>query len=293
MSIRITNAVWKRARQKKSGALVVLLAIADYANEDNIAYPAVATLARKARMSVRNVQRWLRILEQDGELNVLRNKGRRGVNIYKLCLPSGIPDEGDTHVTNDIGGVNPATHVSSSGDARVTQSVNQSSIQPTPVVPKGGDADFWIETCFKCFGQSVHSVRQYVLRALSVAIPALTKSNADSLVQFYRAEPLDSKEAPYSSRRHSPERLILDLPRQLALAVQAHPPAKPKEERAYTIKDVQEYLTRTYPGCYLPPSLDALENGTWEHIKWEIYDAMSKQSQNAEITKKNANEQRL
>ena len=54
MSIHVTKAVWDYSKQQKSGALVVLLAIADYANERGMAWPAVSTLARKARMSTRN-----------------------------------------------------------------------------------------------------------------------------------------------------------------------------------------------------------------------------------------------
>jgi Helix-turn-helix domain len=274
MSIRLINAVWKHSRQQKSGALVILLAIADYANDDGIAYPAVSTLARKARMSTRNAQRWVRTLERDGELTVLKNQGRRGVNIYRICLPSGNPDKGDAHVTTDTCGANSVTQVSSTSDSGAIQSINKSSVETTPVVPKGEDADFWTKTCFNCFEQPLHPVRPYVLRALSAAIPALNKNYAASLLEFYRTEPLHSKEPPYTSRRHSPERLILDLPRQLALAVQTCPPAPPPKRHNFTVNDVHEYLSTKYPGCYLPRSLDDLDHPSWRHIRAEVYDAM-------------------
>ncbi len=190
ISIKLTSAVWKHSKQK-SGALLVLLALADYANEDGIAWPAVSTLARKARMSSRNVQRWLSTLQRDGELKVLRNQGRRGVNIYQISVPQADLEKGDARSTGDIRGV-----------------------------PKGNDIDFWINVSFRCFEQPVHPVPAHVLRALSFAIPTLDKTLADSLVDFYQSEPLRSKQPPYSSRRHSPERLMLDLPRQLALAAQ-------------------------------------------------------------------------
>jgi len=220
MSIQLTSAVWKHSRQQKSGALVVLLAIADYANTDGIAWPAVATLARKARMSKRNVQRWLSTLQRDGELKVLPNEGRRGVNIYRICLPVACAEKGDAHATNGTGVARSVTPASTTNDANVIQNISESSIQSFPLVPKGDDIDFWIKVSFRCFEQPVHPVRAHVLRALSVAIPALNKNRANSLIDFYQIEPLDSKEPPYSSRRHSPERLILDLPRQLALAAQ-------------------------------------------------------------------------
>jgi hypothetical protein len=274
MSIPLTSAVWKRSKQKKSGALLVLLAIADYANERGIAWPAVSTLARKARMSTRNVQRWLRCLERDGELRVRRNQGRCGANIYEIYLPVGNPAEGDTHVTGDTCGAKLVTQLSSTTDAGVIQSVSESSIQKTPVVPTGDDVDFWIKTCFRCFEQPVRALRSHVLRALCAAIPALNKSNAESLVEFYQTGRLDSKEPPYSSRRHSPERLILDLPRQLALAVQICPPTEAPKKPAFTIEEVRAYLSETYPGCNLPHSLDDLDAPWCQDIKREVEDAM-------------------
>lgn len=220
MSIPATKAVWDHSKQQKSGALVVLLAIADYANEGGIAWPAVSTLARKTRMSKRNVQRWLKALQADGELKMFRNKGRHGANLYKISLPLSERDTGVIHRTNDTSVARYVTPASSTNDAGVTQSINESSICKTPIVPKGDDKDFWIKVCFKCFQQPVRPVPAHILRALSVAIPAINKNHADSLIDFYQSEPLYSKQPPYSSRRHSPERLILDLPRQLALAAE-------------------------------------------------------------------------
>ena len=280
MSIHLSNTVWKYSRQQKSGALVVLLAIADYANADGIAWPAVPTLARKVRMSKRNVQRWLSSLQRDGELKVLRNEGRRGVNIYQICLPLDNAKRSDADGTCDGGVARPVTRVSSTNAASVIQSISESSIQPTPIVPKGDDIDFWINISFNCFEEPVHPVRPHVLRALSVAIPALDKNYADSLVEFYQEEPLDSKEPPYSSRRHSPERLIPDLPRQIALAVQTCPPTPPPQKHDFTIEDVHAYLTGKYPGCNLPNSLDELDGSLWQHIQWEVYDAMRSRNQN-------------
>src|SRR5881296_2267397 len=111
MSIQLSRAVWEYSRQKKSGALVVLLAIADYVNDDGIAWPAVQTLARKARMSKRNVQRWLKILQADGELKILRNHGRHGSNLYKICLPLVGRNTGVIHETTDTGGATCVTPV--------------------------------------------------------------------------------------------------------------------------------------------------------------------------------------
>jgi hypothetical protein len=286
MSIEATSAVWRYSRQK-SGNLLVLLALADYTNNDGIAWPAVSTLALKARMSKRNAQRCVRALEKAGELQICQNQGRKGSNIYRILLRNLRPNSPEANNVHDAAVAKAMSPASSKGDTSVTESVNKSLIEPSPVVPDGDETEFWITVCFRCFEQPVHRVRPHVLRALSFSIAALNKDHADCLIEFYQTESLDSKEQPYSSRRHSPERLILDLPRQLALSIKACPPARPPKKYNFTIQDVHDYLNAEYPGCYLPASLDALEDGTWEHIRSEICDAMSKRNQNAEITKKN------
>lgn len=278
MSIRISRLVWEHSRQNKSGALVVLLAIADYANEDGIAWPAVGTLARKTRMSKRNVQRWLKTLERDGELKVFRNEGRHGSNVYKICLPvadnyiSVVHDRSDTDVATRM------TPTSSRNDASVTQFTKESLVESSPIIPKG-EEDFWIKVSFSCFRQAVHPLRPYILRALCRATGSLNKHHAPSLIEFYQTEPLASKEHPYSSRRRSPERLLLDLARQLALAIRTCPPPPPPSKPEFSIREVREYLTERYSGYPLPASLEELESSAWEYIRPEIYRGMRDRKQ--------------
>lgn len=87
MSIKILTSVWKYS-QHAGGELLVLAAIADYANDEGRAYPAVATLAAKCRMKPRNCQYILRSLERSGELSILANEGPKGVNVYRINLNS-------------------------------------------------------------------------------------------------------------------------------------------------------------------------------------------------------------
>jgi hypothetical protein len=76
VSIEVLSAVWKRSTQEGK-CLLVLLALADNADEDRwLAWPSVATLAKKARMSERSVQRALRSLEDAGEIVLVREGGR-------------------------------------------------------------------------------------------------------------------------------------------------------------------------------------------------------------------------
>ena len=81
MSIRVMSRVWDESEQKGS-ALLLLLAIADYAHDDGGgAYPGVDTLAKKTRLSVRQTQRVIQQLADSGELEIQRSAGPRGVNI--------------------------------------------------------------------------------------------------------------------------------------------------------------------------------------------------------------------
>ena len=87
------------------------------------------------------------------------------------------------------------------------------------------------------------------------AIPFLEKKDAASLIKFYQLEPIDSKEKPFNSRKHLPERLLLHLPEQLALAVQTFPPPPPKKEEPPRWR---EFFRWKNPECYLPKSFDVL-----------------------------------
>jgi len=85
MSIEIMTRVWANSKQKGS-ALLLMVSIADYANERGVAYPSIETLARKVRMSERNVQLLLRKLEEAGEIAIKPNAGPAGCNLYRIIL---------------------------------------------------------------------------------------------------------------------------------------------------------------------------------------------------------------
>ena len=278
MSIEASNAVWKYSRQK-SGPLLVLLALADYINTEGNAWPAVSTLAHKTRMSKRNAQRCLRTLVKAGELEIQKNQGRRGSNIYRIRLLNNESNSCDAHVTGDAGVAKAVSSASPTGDISVAQSVSEPKKERTPIVPKGDDVDFWIEVCFKCFGQAIRSVHPHNRRAILMSLPHLKKEHADSLVSFYRSEPVESRKPLYSSRRHSPEGLMRDLPRQLAFAVEACPPPPPPKEYPFTLDDVCQYLREKYGDCRLPRSLEELDTVLWGSARREIYEAMRRKKE--------------
>lgn len=128
MAIRWTEEVWGLGRHG-GGKLLVLLALADFANNDGEAWPSIDSLAEKVRLSPRHVQRLLRELEEDGEIEAVGGHaaGRSNTTTYRFLLPKG--DAGVTvsaasaereKVTSATEKVTPA---SEKGDARVTRSV--------------------------------------------------------------------------------------------------------------------------------------------------------------------------
>lgn len=85
MSVRTMARVWEGS-QHAGTDLLMLLAIADFSDDDGRAFPAVATLATKCRMKMRNCQYILRSLEKSGELSILENQGPHGANLYRINL---------------------------------------------------------------------------------------------------------------------------------------------------------------------------------------------------------------
>lgn len=94
MSVRVMNRVWECSRAKGSG-LLVLLAIADYANDRYAekAWPGLDAIAQKARCTTRRAQQLLKELAEMGELEVDIQAGPRGCNVYRVkCFHHGRND---------------------------------------------------------------------------------------------------------------------------------------------------------------------------------------------------------
>jgi hypothetical protein len=85
VSVRTTATVWDYSQQ--SGPhLLLMLAIADFSDDEGRSFPAVATLAQKCRMKPRNAQTLLAALKASGELEVNEGEGPRGTNLFRIRL---------------------------------------------------------------------------------------------------------------------------------------------------------------------------------------------------------------
>lgn len=74
VSVRVLSWVWDHSQAAGNDRLV-LLAIADNANDEGTCWPGVALLAHKTRLHPRTVQRCIASLRKMGELGVEFNKG--------------------------------------------------------------------------------------------------------------------------------------------------------------------------------------------------------------------------
>src|SRR5919202_261873 len=106
MATKITTEVWQYS-QAKGSALLLLLALADFADSDHgQCWPAVKRLAFLIRMSERNTQYLLRKLAADGHIAIHLRASPRKTNLYRVlrpwCKDCAVPTtEGATGRTRD------------------------------------------------------------------------------------------------------------------------------------------------------------------------------------------------
>jgi len=121
MSIRVMTKVWEHSRMKGS-ALLLLLAISDFADDEGIAFPGTYTLSKKIRMSERQVIRLRQILYDSGELEYVSGGNGKG-------------DKLSVRVTTKVSkGDKSDTKGDKSGTQRVTPMSPEPSLDP-PIEP--------------------------------------------------------------------------------------------------------------------------------------------------------------
>lgn len=106
------------------------LAIADFTNDKGFAWPAIPTLAKKARLSPRQVKRALDRLQRLGELTVSKKTGPHGVNRYRILLGDKLSPSQDQVVTSVTRGSDICDQKQGrGGDTHVTQSVRREPLK--------------------------------------------------------------------------------------------------------------------------------------------------------------------
>jgi len=88
MSVKVMSRVWESTNYQDSSTMLVLLSLADWADDTGLCWPSVPRLAKKARMSERNARYVLKRLETDGVIRIDEQRGRNHTNRYKINLQS-------------------------------------------------------------------------------------------------------------------------------------------------------------------------------------------------------------
>lgn len=144
MSLESLLDTWKRSKLKSSRLLLVL-ALADAADDEGWSSPKVDWLAQRARVQPRQAQRILRDLEADGTLELRPGRGRGRTSSYRLRLDPQAqnpqPEQGVTHATFSPGkgGIHD-THSPEKGGADDTHSSGKGVVHAT-FSPKKGDTN--------------------------------------------------------------------------------------------------------------------------------------------------------
>lgn len=79
------TAVWELAPYSEN-KLIVLLALADWSNDNGYCWPSMQALADKARIDIRSARRIIRSLQNDDLLSVVEGGGRAKQNHYQINL---------------------------------------------------------------------------------------------------------------------------------------------------------------------------------------------------------------
>lgn len=97
MSIRIMTQVWA-ADLDSATQKIVLLALADNANDEGWCWPAIGTIAKKCSLSDRTVQDQIAILSTK-KLLTIKAGGGRVTNQYQITISANSPSEGCAKIT--------------------------------------------------------------------------------------------------------------------------------------------------------------------------------------------------
>lgn len=141
MSVRALSLVWEKCEASGS-ELLVMLALADWADDHGYAFPSYEKLAQRARISIRSAMRIVSAFEKRGELERIRKghktpqpghrPGKTGLqprNLYRLtCMPA-VAESSDTRGTSF------RTDAAVSSVARVTSFKPRRSVTPDTALP--------------------------------------------------------------------------------------------------------------------------------------------------------------
>lgn len=103
MSIKVMSQVWENETLSATDK-IVLLSLADHADDEGICYPSISRLVKRTGLTERTVQNATQRLKQRGFLRVELNAGRRGANLYHInATPAADAPPQQMHPAADTG----------------------------------------------------------------------------------------------------------------------------------------------------------------------------------------------
>jgi len=99
MSIKVTQKVWRAADRLRGNDMLLLLALADYANDHGECWPSVRTLAARMGLCERTIYKLISRAVRAGYITVVSGGGKGRSNRYRLMLEV-IAGEHEAQATN-------------------------------------------------------------------------------------------------------------------------------------------------------------------------------------------------
>jgi len=131
MSVHVQSWVWDNSPYT-GAALLIHVALSEWANDEGICWPSQATIAKRARCTDRYVRDTIKKMQRDGLLEIVKASNGYGSHVYRLVFQSSAPRNSATRPRNrtsgDPGNPPPKNH-------HRTTSKNQKG-----VCPKCGEA---------------------------------------------------------------------------------------------------------------------------------------------------------
>jgi hypothetical protein len=263
MSFEAIESVYAHSRTTGSTRLI-LTYLAHRSNKDRggLSWPAVATIARHCRLSVRQVQRRLREAAALGELKISEQTGRSQQNEYLLTLPpagvtSAAPVNSDTPVADDRRRADAG--VRGRDDSTVTQTEtgtekeNLTELPPTPFGEGGEESDFnfWLNTIPELFSMKADVISARDRRRL-IGMNLPPREDAAYLRYFMGKDSPEANDSAAAAqllrlRKWKPSNLIRSLPEAIANArrysdLQGWRPAPPPRLQDRLQDHLQDHL---------------------------------------------------
>lgn len=152
MSIKIMSWVWENGPSDPTERLI-MLALADYSNDEGVSYPSMIGLAEKACVTERGARGIVRRLEGQGWLEIKTGGGRGGKNVYRItgCKPGTPNPESETGNKRnpERGDTKPGTRLHETRNLRSAEpsgtvkepSLSKKEAQPVEILTEVASAD--------------------------------------------------------------------------------------------------------------------------------------------------------